>query len=58
VAQLGTDADPATALRYGVVGMSTMNLYVRGEVAAQVVGARPKAALLAAFAGRPDGSTG
>jgi thioredoxin 1 len=50
VAQLDVDANPATAIRYGVMGMPTMNLYVRGEVATQVVGARSKAALLATFA--------
>lgn len=49
VAQLDADANTATTIRYGVLGMPTMNLYVRGEVVAQVVGARPKAALLAAF---------
>ncbi|MGI5127518.1 thioredoxin family protein [Pseudonocardia sp. CA-107938] len=50
VAQLDVDANQATAVRYEVLGMPTMNLYVRGAVAAQVVGARPKSALLAAFA--------
>jgi thioredoxin 1 len=50
VAQLDVDANQATAVRYEVMGMPTMNLYVRGEVVAQVVGARSKAALLATFA--------
>ena len=50
VAQLDVDANQATAVRYEVLGMPTMNLYVRGEVVAQVVGARSKAALLATFA--------
>jgi thioredoxin 1 len=50
VAQLDVDANQATAVRYEVLGMPTMNLYVRGEVVAQVVGARSKAALLEAFA--------
>lgn len=50
VAQLDADANTATTIRYGVMGMPTMNLYMRGEVVAQVVGARSKSALLAAFA--------
>jgi thioredoxin 1 len=50
VAQLDVDANQATAVRYEVMGMPTMNLYVRGEVVAQVIGARSKSALLAAFA--------
>ena len=50
VAQLDVDANQATAVRYEVLGMPTMNLYVRGQVVAQVVGARSKAALRAAFA--------
>jgi len=50
VAQLDVDANQATAVRYEVMGMPTMNLYVRGEVVAQVIGARSKSALLAVFA--------
>jgi thioredoxin 1 len=49
VARLDVDANPAAARAAGVLGMPTLNLYVRGEVAAQVVGARPKAALLRAI---------
>jgi thioredoxin 1 len=65
VAQLDVDANQATAVRYEVMGMPTMNLYARGELGdgeadgggrggnrlvAQVIGARSKSALLAAFA--------
>lgn len=46
VAQLDVDAHPRAAAAAGVLGMPTLNLYVGGAVVAQVVGARPKAALL------------
>ncbi|MBW0114479.1 thioredoxin family protein [Pseudonocardia abyssalis] len=49
VAQLDVDANPLTARAAGVMGMPTLNLYVDGVVVAQVVGARPKAALLRAI---------
>jgi thioredoxin 1 len=50
VAQLDVDANPVTAVAAGVLGMPTLNLYVRGQVVTQVVGARPKAALMRAVA--------
>ena len=49
VARLDVDANPATARDAGVLGMPTLNLYVGGRVVTQVVGARPKAALLRAI---------
>lgn len=45
VARLDVDANPRTVSDAGVLGMPTLNLYVAGRVVAQVVGARPKAAL-------------
>lgn len=51
VAQLDVDTAPRTAQAAGVLGMPTLNLYVDGRVVAQVMGARPKAALLRAFEG-------
>lgn len=48
VARLDVDANPLTARAAGVLGMPTLSLYVGGRVVAQVVGARPKAALLRA----------
>jgi thioredoxin 1 len=50
VAELDVDANPRTAQAAGVLGMPTLNLYVGGTVATQVVGARPKAAILRAIA--------
>jgi thioredoxin 1 len=50
VAELDVDVNPRTAQAAGVLGMPTLNLYVGGRVAAQVVGARPKAALMRAIA--------
>jgi thioredoxin 1 len=49
VAELDVDVNPRTAQLAGVLGMPTLNLYVDGRVATQVVGARPKAALLRAI---------
>jgi thioredoxin 1 len=49
VAQLDVDAHPRAAQAAGVLGMPTLNLYVDGRVAAQVMGARSRSALLAAF---------
>ncbi|GAA0947659.1 thioredoxin family protein [Pseudonocardia zijingensis] len=51
VAELDVDVNPRTAQAAGVLGMPTLNLYVGGQVVTQVVGARPKAAILRAIAG-------
>jgi thioredoxin 1 len=51
VAQLDVDDHPRTAAAAGVLGMPTLNLYRDGAVIARLTGARPKAALLAAFEG-------
>lgn len=45
VVKLNIDENPATAAKYGVMSIPTMNLYVNGEVAKTMVGAKPKAAL-------------
>jgi thioredoxin 1 len=50
VAELDVDLHPRTARDAGVLGMPTLNLYVGGQVVTQVVGARPKVAILAAIA--------
>jgi thioredoxin 1 len=50
VAQLDVDANPATPAAAGVLGMPTLNLYIHGAVVTQIVGAKPKAALLRTLA--------
>ena len=46
VVKLNVDENPRTAADYGVTSIPTMNVYRNGEVVKQIVGARPKAALL------------
>jgi thioredoxin len=58
VAELDVDTNPRTAQAAGVLGMPTLNLYVGGRVATQVVGARPKAALMRAIAEHLPVATG
>jgi thioredoxin 1 len=49
VVALDVDANPEVTRRYGVMGMPTLALFVRGELVTTVVGARPQAALMAAL---------
>ena len=49
VAQLDVDAHPPHGPRRRRRGMPTLSLYVGGAVVAQLVGAKPKAALLRAI---------
>ncbi|MCC9308043.1 thioredoxin [Kitasatospora sp. RB6PN24] len=46
VAKVDVDNNPATAAKYGVVSIPTLNVYVKGELVKSIVGAKPKAALL------------
>lgn len=46
VVSLDVDANPETTRRYGVMSMPTLGLFVGGELVSQVVGARPRAAIL------------
>lgn len=50
IAKLNVDENPATAAQYGVISIPTMNVYVNGQVVKQIVGAKPKAGLLADLA--------
>ena len=45
IVKLNIDENPATALKYGVMSIPTMNLYVGGEVTKSIIGAKPKAAV-------------
>jgi thioredoxin 1 len=46
IAKLDYDANPQTPSRYGVLGLPTLLVFRHGEVAQQIVGAKPKRALL------------
>ncbi|XLE02013.1 thioredoxin [Streptomyces sp. 184] len=45
VVKLNIDENPATAAKYGIMSIPTMNVYQSGEVVKTIVGAKPKAAL-------------
>lgn len=46
IVKLNIDENPATAAKYGVMSIPTLNVYQGGEVAKTIVGAKPKAAIL------------
>ncbi|WP_338671487.1 thioredoxin [Streptomyces sp. SCSIO 30461] len=46
IVKLNIDENPATAAKYGVMSIPTLNVYQNGEVAQTIVGAKPKAMLL------------
>lgn len=46
IAKLNADENPLTAGKADVMGLPTLNLYVKGEVVEQILGAKPKRALL------------
>lgn len=46
IVKLNIDQNPATAARYGVMSIPTLNVYQGGEVVKTIVGAKPKAAIL------------
>jgi thioredoxin 1 len=46
VVSLDVDANPEITRRHGVLGMPTLMLFVNGEAVIQLVGARPRAAIL------------
>ncbi|EHR63979.1 thioredoxin [Saccharomonospora cyanea] len=50
IAKLDTDANPNTARDYQVMSIPTMILFQGGKPVKQIVGAKPKAALLADLA--------
>jgi thioredoxin 1 len=43
---MNVDENPVTPATYRVTGIPTLNVYQNGEVVKQIVGAKPKAALL------------
>jgi thioredoxin 1 len=46
IVKIDTDENRQTAMDYGIVSIPTLNVYKGGEVVKQIVGAKPKAALL------------
>jgi thioredoxin 1 len=46
VVKLNIDENPTISQRYGIMAIPTMNVFQNGEVVKQIVGAKPKAALL------------
>ena len=44
--KMNVDENPVVPSQYRVTGIPTMNVYHQGEVVKQIVGARPKAAIL------------
>ena len=47
IAKLDTDANPEITAAYGITSIPTINIYKGGELIKQIVGARPKPALIA-----------
>jgi len=46
VVKLNVDDNPQVAQRYGIMNIPTMSVFKDGQVVKEIVGARPKAALL------------
>jgi thioredoxin 1 len=46
VVKLNIDENPAVAQRYGIMAIPTMNVFSDGQVVKQIVGAKPKSAIL------------
>jgi thioredoxin 1 len=46
VAKLNIDENPGVAQRYGIMAIPTMNVFSGGQLVKQIVGAKPKSAML------------
>ena len=46
VVKLNVDENPVVTQRYGILNIPTMSVFKDGQVVKQIVGAKPKAALL------------
>ena len=46
IVKVNIDDNPEIAAKYGVLNIPMLNVYVKGEVAKTIVGAKPKRALL------------
>ena len=50
IAKLNVDENPKTSASYGITSIPTLNVFQDGKVVKTIVGAKPKAALLAELA--------
>jgi thioredoxin 1 len=50
IVKLDVDANPETALKYGITSIPAMYVFEKGEVVKRVIGAKPKPALEADLA--------
>jgi thioredoxin 1 len=46
VVKLNVDENPATAQKYGILNIPTLSVFANGELVKEIVGAKPKSALL------------
>jgi thioredoxin 1 len=46
IVKLNVDENPDVPRQYGIMQIPTMNVYSGGEVVRQIIGAKPKAAML------------
>jgi thioredoxin 1 len=46
IVKMNIDENPQVPQQYGIMQIPTMNIYKDGEVVKQIMGAKPKAALL------------
>ena len=46
IVKLNVDENPKVALKYGIMNIPTLGVFSGGEVVKEIVGARPKSALL------------
>ncbi len=46
IVKLNTDEESAIAIKYGITSIPTMHVFVNGQIAKTIIGAKPKPALL------------
>jgi thioredoxin len=46
IVKLNVDENPVTAQKYGIMNIPTMSVFKNGQVVREIVGAKPKSALL------------
>ena len=50
ITKMNVDENPSTPASYGITSIPTMNVYQGGQIVKTIIGAKPKAALLADLA--------